>query len=84
MRATAFFRIKDIKKDAHINAVGSHARTMHEIAPEIFKHATTVVDQHEAAFAEAGEIIAAIDAGLLDTDNCPNFNLTSVSYPHHG
>lgn len=58
--------LENIKKDAHINAIGSHSRTMHEIAPEIFKHATTVVDQHEAAFAEAGEIIAAIEAGLLD------------------
>jgi PhzF family phenazine biosynthesis protein len=58
--------LKDIKKDAHINAIGSHPRTMHEIAPEIFKHATTVVDQHEAAIAEAGKIIAAIEAGLLD------------------
>ena len=61
-----FIHLENIKKDAHINAIGSHARTMHEIAPEIFKHATTVVDQHEAAIAEAGEIIAAIEAGLLD------------------
>lgn len=60
---------ENIKKDAHINAIGSHSRTMHEIAPEIFKHATTVVDQHEAAFAEAGEIISAIEAGILDADS---------------
>lgn len=60
---------ENIKKDAHINAIGSHSRTMHEIAPEIFKHTTTVVDQHEAAFAEAGEIISAIEAGILDADS---------------
>lgn len=60
---------ENIKKDAHINAIGSHSRAMHEIAPEIFKHATTVVDQHEAAFAEAGEIISAIEAGILDADS---------------
>lgn len=61
--------LENIKKDVHINAIGSHSRTMHEIAPEIFKHATTVVDQHEAAFAEAGEIITAIKSGFLEADS---------------
>lgn len=62
-------QFENIKKDAHINAIGSHSRAMHEIAPDIFKHATTVVDQHEAAFAEAGEIISAIEFGLLKANS---------------
>lgn len=56
----------NIKPDAHINAIGSHSRIMHEIALDIFKHAITVVDQLGAALSEAGEIIAAIESNILD------------------
>ena len=56
---------KDIKPDAHINAIGSHSKAMREIAPDVFKHAITVVDQIEAALSEAGEIINAVESKII-------------------
>ena len=58
--------LADIKHDAHINAIGSHTKTMHEIAPDVFTHAVTVVDQIDAALKEAGEIICAIESSVID------------------
>lgn len=56
----------DIKPDIHINAIGSHTKTMREIAPDVLRHAVTVVDQIEAALSEAGEIIDAIESKIID------------------
>ncbi|MEE9245621.1 MAG: NAD(P)-binding domain-containing protein [Gemmatimonadota bacterium] len=50
---------------AHINAVGSFTSEMIELDPELVAECRVVVDQREAALAEAGEIIAAIEAGLM-------------------
>jgi ornithine cyclodeaminase len=55
-----------LKSDVHINAIGSHSKTMQEIAPDVFKQAITVVDQLEAALSEAGEVIAALEANCLN------------------
>lgn len=55
----------DIKPDVHINAVGSHAKSMQEIGLDVLQNAMIVVDQKEAALAEAGEVIAAIESGCL-------------------
>lgn len=51
---------------AHVNGVGSFRRGMVEIPPELFGRASTVaVDQRSAALEEAGDLLAALDAGLL-------------------
>ena len=55
----------DVQGRMHINAVGSFTPQMREIDPELVAGCYVVVDQIEAALAEAGEVIAAIDAGLL-------------------
>jgi ornithine cyclodeaminase/alanine dehydrogenase-like protein (mu-crystallin family) len=54
---------------AHVSAVGSFRRGMIELPPEIFAAAALVaVDSREAALEEAGDLLAALDAGLLAAD----------------
>jgi ornithine cyclodeaminase/alanine dehydrogenase-like protein (mu-crystallin family) len=53
----------------HVSAVGSFRRGMIELPPENFAAAALVaVDSREAALVEAGDLLAAIDAGLLAAD----------------
>ncbi len=55
----------DVRPGAHINGVGSYTPAMREIDPELVKRARVVVDQRQAALAEAGEVIACIQDGSL-------------------
>lgn len=49
----------------HINAIGSFTPEMVEIDPALVARARVVVDQRQAAMAEAGEVIAAVRGGLI-------------------
>lgn len=62
---TPLFQLSDIKSKAYICAIGSHARSMQEVSLDIMAKADIVVDQKEVALREAGEVIAAIEAGLI-------------------
>jgi ornithine cyclodeaminase/alanine dehydrogenase-like protein (mu-crystallin family) len=58
-----------VSPGAHINAVGSFRLGMIELPPELFANASLVaVDSREAALEEAGDLVAALDAGLLARD----------------
>lgn len=59
---------RDVPRGCHVNAVGSFRPRMLEIDPELLGVARVVVDQREAALAEAGEVIAALERALLDED----------------
>ena len=51
---------------AHVNGIGAFRLGMVELPPELFARAAVVaVDSHEAAMAEAGDVVAAIDAGFV-------------------
>lgn len=63
---TPLFDINDVKPTVHINAIGSHTRSMQEIHPFLLSKSIVIVDQKEAALSEAGEIISAVEQGLLD------------------
>jgi alanine dehydrogenase len=53
----------------HVSAVGSFQKGMIELPPEIYAAAGLVaVDSRDAALEEAGDLLAAIDAGLLAAD----------------
>jgi len=53
----------------HVSAVGSFQKGMIELPPEIYAAAALVaVDSREATLAEAGDLIAAVEAGLLAAD----------------
>ena len=55
-----------IEPGTHVNAVGSFRLDMIELPPALFARASLVaVDSREAALEEAGELVAALGAGLL-------------------
>lgn len=60
---------QDVQPHAHINAIGSHSPAMREVSEELLKEAVVIVDQIEAAGAEAGEIISAIAKGKLTKES---------------
>ena len=60
---------EDVRPGTHINAVGSFTPAMRELDPALIGSARVVVDYRPAALAEAGEIVAAIELGLLDPES---------------
>jgi ornithine cyclodeaminase len=53
----------------HVNGVGAFRLGMVELPPELFARAALVaVDSRAAALAEAGDLVAALEAGLLTED----------------
>jgi ornithine cyclodeaminase len=64
-----FIHLKDLAPHVHINAIGSHSRLMREISNETLKHAMVIVDQLEAALAESGEIISAVEENMLKKES---------------
>ena len=59
------FDADSLADGAHVTGVGSYRPDMREIPPEAFHGALVVVDQREAALAEAGELVAAVRGGIL-------------------
>ena len=55
----------DVKPGAHVNGIGSYTPAMYEVDPELVKQMRVVVDQRQAALAEAGEVIACLQQGWL-------------------
>jgi ornithine cyclodeaminase len=56
----------DIAAGTHINAIGSYTPAMRELPASLLARARVFVDQVASCLAEAGEIIAAVEAGSLD------------------
>lgn len=63
------FNDADVRPGTHINAIGAFTPEMQEIPPETVARSYLVVDEVEAAMAEAGDLLKAIDAGLLARDD---------------
>ena len=63
--AQPVFDAEDLAPGAHVTGVGSYRPDMREIPPEAFAGALVVVDQKEAALSEAGELIAAVERGIV-------------------
>ncbi|MEV4055954.1 ornithine cyclodeaminase family protein [Amycolatopsis sp. NPDC049688] len=64
---TPLFGVDDLPERVHVNAIGSYLPSMRELPPELLATAgCVVVDQVGAVLEEAGEVIHAVDAGLLD------------------
>lgn len=58
-----------LRPGAHVNGIGAFRLDMVEMPPELFGRAHLVaVDAREAALAEAGDVVAAIEAGILPAD----------------
>ena len=55
-----------VRPGAHVNAIGAFRLGMVELPPELFARSqVTAVDARHAALAEAGDVVAAIEAGTL-------------------
>lgn len=67
--ATPVFADSEVGIGAHINAIGSYKPHMREIPPETVARSRVVVDQMEAAWEEAGDLILALQAGLIAADH---------------
>ncbi len=63
--ATPVFADADVRPGTHINGIGSYTLQMVEIPPQTLGRAAVFVDSRTSALAEAGEIVHAIQRGLL-------------------
>jgi ornithine cyclodeaminase len=64
---TSLFGVDDLPERVHVNAIGSYLPSMRELPAELLAAAgCVVVDQIDAALEEAGEVIHAVESGLLD------------------
>lgn len=60
----------DLKKGVHINGIGAYTPQMQEIDPEALKRASKIViDSHAGAMAEAGDLIIALEKGVIKPEN---------------
>lgn len=58
------FGADELQPGAHVNAVGAFRPEMQEVPPEVVLRSRVVVDQREAIWEEAGDLIKPVDAGL--------------------
>ena len=66
---TPVFEDGDVKAGAHINAVGSYTAGACEVSADTVARAWVVVDDRAAAWKEAGDLIQALNGGLIDADH---------------
>ena len=59
----------DVRPGTHINAIGAYTPQMQEIPPETVVRAKVVIDHHEAALAEAGDLIIPMEDGLITAEH---------------
>ncbi|HRD71030.1 MAG TPA: ornithine cyclodeaminase family protein [Legionella sp.] len=57
--------LNDIQPYVHINAIGSHSRSMQEISQDVLGNSVVFVDQLEAVLSESGEVIKAVEQNTL-------------------
>jgi len=63
------FADRDLKPGVHINAIGSYKPHKREIPGETVLRAKVVVDQREACWSEAGDLIIPLREGLIGEDH---------------
>lgn len=59
----------DVQPGTHLNAIGAYTPEMQEIPPETVRRAKVVIDHHEAALAEAGDLLIPMDQGIITADH---------------
>jgi ornithine cyclodeaminase/alanine dehydrogenase-like protein (mu-crystallin family) len=63
---------RDVAPGTHINAIGAYRPDTREIPGETVARSRLVVDSRSACRAEAGELVMAIEEGLLDGEYEPD------------
>ncbi|MEQ1821291.1 MAG: ornithine cyclodeaminase [Fimbriimonadaceae bacterium] len=64
------FRSSDVSPGTHINAVGAYKPDMAEIAATVLQDSLVVVDSRETALREAGDLVRAIQDGIVSKPHC--------------
>ncbi|HVO41970.1 MAG TPA: hypothetical protein VMT34_05080 [Aggregatilineales bacterium] len=64
---------------AHINGIGSFTPDMQEIAAEVVTRARIVVDSREACLEEAGDLLIAMNRGLITKDQALGTEIGEVA-----
>ena len=59
----------DVRPGTHINGIGSYMPTMQELPSATVARARVVVDQRQAAWAEAGDLIIPHNAGMISASH---------------
>lgn len=67
--ATPLFAGGLLRPGAHVNGVGSHSLGARELDAETVARSRVVVDTYDAAWAEAGDILMAIDEGRIGREH---------------
>jgi ornithine cyclodeaminase/alanine dehydrogenase-like protein (mu-crystallin family) len=67
--ATPLFELKDLRSNVHINAVGSYRPAAREVASDVVAKAILVVDSHEAALKEPGDIVIPLKEGAITPEH---------------
>lgn len=72
--------------ETHVNAIGSYRADMHEVPQDLLVRASVVaVDNAAACLVEAGEIVAAIRAGVLEAQGLEDLSHLLARRPRrHG
>lgn len=60
---------KDVKPGTHISAIGAYTPEMQEVPVETVARSRIVVDSRATVMDEAGDIVKAMNAGLIDESN---------------
>ncbi|CAN5670924.1 ornithine cyclodeaminase [soil metagenome] len=63
--STPVFDDADVRDGTHINAVGAFTHEMQEVPSATVARAYVVVDNFEAAYAEAGDLVNPVSEGLV-------------------
>jgi ornithine cyclodeaminase/alanine dehydrogenase-like protein (mu-crystallin family) len=65
-------RDRDISPGTHINAIGTYRPDTREIPGETVARSRLVVDSRKACLAEAGDLVMAVQEGLLNAHDPPD------------
>ena len=76
--ATPVFDGHLVKPGAHINGVGSYTLGMREMDEATVARARIFIDSREAALAEAGELVAALNAGQTRVEDWTELGLVAA------
>src|SRR5919106_363151 len=70
-----------LRRGAHVNGIGAFRRGMVELPSDLFARAALVaIDARQAALAEAGDVLAAIEAGALREDELVEIGAVPTDY----
>lgn len=59
----------DVRPGTHLNAIGAYTPEMQEIPPDTVLRAKVVIDHHEAALAEAGDLLIPMEQGMMTAEH---------------